>query len=130
MRLVAVIVLTLSLLGGTSSFPVKAQNYCAGLDTLLPGYPDGGSPVSVTSEGSRTLDEHAALFFDPEEAAQLLADWGWQANVYRVYKDAPLAGPESVRPYLQVGITCFADPSGAAAALPYVVQNLQPADAQ
>lgn len=128
-RLVATIVLALSLAAGLQSFPAQAQNTCVHLDRLLPGYPEGGAPYGVTSNGARTLDEHAALFFDPTEAAQLLADWGWQANVYRVFKAGDPTDPETVRPYLQVGVTCFASDDGAAAALPYVVQNLRPRDA-
>ena len=59
----------------------------------------------------------------------MLADWGGK-QIRTGSTKTPHWLAENVRPYLQVGITCFVDPSGAAAALPYVVQNLQPADAQ
>jgi hypothetical protein len=110
-----------------SAPPVLAQG--PSLTDLLPGYPEGGSTVIVTNEGSRSLDEYAGIFSDPEEAAGLLADWGFQENAFWVYEDTQLGDSDAERPYLQVGVTQFDSPTGAAAALPYIVQNLRPAGA-
>jgi hypothetical protein len=90
---------------------------------LLPGYPEGGSLLSVIDDGERTLDEHAASFADPAEAAQLLPEWGWQANAYRFF-EAPPAPGDAVPPYLYVSVTRFRDADGAAAALPYIIRDL------
>jgi hypothetical protein len=95
----------------------------APLIDLLPGYPEGGSPLSVVDDGERTLDEHAASFADPAEAAQLLPEWGWQGNAYRLF-EAPAAPGGTTRPYLYVSVTRFGDADGAAAALPYVIRDL------
>ena len=95
----------------------------APLIDLLPGYPEGGSLLSVADDGTRTLDEHAASFADPAEAAQLLPEWGWQGNAYRLF-EAPESSPGAVRPYLYVSVTRFRDADGAAAALPYVIRDL------
>jgi hypothetical protein len=107
--------------------PMLAQGQS--LRDLLPGFPEGGSTVTVTNEGSRTLDEYAAIFFDPEEAASLLLDWGFQENVFRAYEDTQLLDSGAGRSYLQVGVTRFGTPAGASAALPYIVQNLRPVGA-
>jgi hypothetical protein len=94
------------------------------LRNLLPGFPEGGSTVIVTLDQTRTLDEHAAAFTDPVEAAQLLTDWGWEANVVRQYEETQPSDPGTTRPYLYISVARFQDETGAAAALPYVAQDL------
>jgi hypothetical protein len=54
---------------------------------------------------------------DPVEARELLREWGWQENVYRVYaSDNP---PRNAVGWVALGIHRFASVDGAAAALPY-----------
>jgi hypothetical protein len=99
-----------------------ARGQAAPLESLLPA-PEGGSWLTTVGDGTRTLDEHAATFVDPEEAAPLLQDWGWRGNAYRLLEDGR-DGVAEPRPYLYVSLTRFADADGAAAALPYIVRDL------
>ena len=116
----AIVAVVLLVGGGVPAGPALSQP--APLIDLLPGDPEGGSLLSVADEGTRTLDEHAASFADPTEAAQLLPEWGWQDNAYRLF-EAPVDA-SGTRPYLYVSVTRFRDAGGAAAALPYVIQDL------
>jgi hypothetical protein len=120
----AAVVVSLALVLGAANLGPRAVVWAqaAPLDTLLPA-PEGGSWLTVVGDGTRTLDEHAATFVDPEEAAPLLADWGWRENAYRLLEDGR-DGVAEPRPYLYVNLTRFADANGAAAALPYIVQDL------
>ena len=126
MRGLMVLISALLLVLGSISLPVPGLAQGAQFADLLPGYPEGGSTVIVTNEGLRTLDEYAAIFADPREAARLLADWGFHENAFRVYEDTQATESGSRPPYLQVGVTRFENPTGASAALPYIVQNLRP----
>jgi hypothetical protein len=91
---------------------------------LLPPAPEGGSWFSVTAQGTRSLEEHAATFTDADEATTLLVDWGWQENAFRLIEDSRATGTESPVPYLYMSLTRFDDADGAAAAMPYIVQDL------
>jgi hypothetical protein len=96
---------------------------------LMPGLPEDGSTIVVANEGERSCDEYAAIFFDPDEAQRLLADWGCRDNAFRAFAEAQPSDAGAPGAYLQVGVTRFESANGAAAALPYVVQNLRPAGA-
>src|SRR5215212_4438387 len=49
-----------------------------------------GQPLRLESEGISTFDDMVRSFPDQPEAGELLLDWGWQENVYRIYtSDSP-----------------------------------------
>jgi hypothetical protein len=76
-----------------------------------------GQPFRLESEGISTFDDMVTGFPDAVEAAQLLREWGWQENVYRIYaSDNP---PPDAVGYVTLGIHRFTSVDGAAAALPY-----------
>jgi hypothetical protein len=110
---------------GVSAAPVSAARLqSAPLLELLPPPPEGGSWLSVTAQGTRSLEEHAATFTDPDEATPLLVDWGWRENAFRLIEDSRAVGDESAAPYLYMSLTRFDDTGGASAAMPYIVQDL------
>lgn len=100
--------------------PVRAQS--PALIDLLPGSDDVGSDVAIVLDQTRSLTEHADGFTDPQEAAQLLAEWGWSGNAVRQYES--VLATAAPRPYLYVSLTRFDDARGAAAAMPYLIQDL------
>ena len=55
MRGIAAVILALTLVAGLPGIPAHGQDHCAKLTSLLPGYSDGDSSITVTSEGARTL---------------------------------------------------------------------------
>src|SRR5215212_305346 len=52
---------------------------------LFPSAEQLPAGATLVEEGTRSLDELAAGFPDPDDARQVLTDWGWSRNVYRVY---------------------------------------------
>jgi hypothetical protein len=126
-QLAAVISMVVLVAGcAVSALPARAQG--APLSALFPPGPEGGSSLTVAAEGMRTLEEHAATFSDPGEAVRLLLDWGWQENAFQFIEDARASNEEATAPYLYMSVTRFAGTSGAAAALPYIVQDLAAAE--
>jgi hypothetical protein len=114
----AVVFLLGSFISGTRSYAQSAT-----LVDLLP-LPDQISPgLAIADEGSRTLADLAANFSNPEEAAQFLADWDWQGNTFRFFESADLTDSGTLESSVEVSITRFADPAGAAAALSYFLQD-------
>jgi hypothetical protein len=76
-----------------------------------------GQPFRLESEGISTFDDMVNGFPDPVEADELLQEWGWQENVYRIYaSDNP---PPDAVGWLALGVHRFASVDGAAAALSY-----------
>jgi hypothetical protein len=76
-----------------------------------------GQPFRRESEGVSTFDDMVAGLPDPEQTRELLHEWGWQENVYRIYaSDNP---PPHAVGWVTLGIHRFASVDGAAAALPY-----------
>ena len=61
------------------------------------------------------IEELAATFAEPQDAAIRLDAWGWQENVYRTYTQ----GPETV----QISVHRFNSDHGAILALPYFVET-------
>ena len=89
------------------------------LSTLVPSVLELplGQPFHLESEGISTFDDMVRSFPDPVEAHELLLEWGWQENVYRIYaSDNP---PPNAVGWVALGIHRFASVDGAAAALPY-----------
>ena len=126
MRSPLAVILATLLLVGTCVPPGSALAQHESLTDLLPALSDVGSDASITAGGIRTLDEHAAAFIDPAEAAQLLTDWGWQAYAFRTFEGSQPTHPGAARPYLIVGIARYGSADGASAALHYVAENLRP----
>lgn len=82
-------------------------------------------PAGLTLQASGTrqvLGEITGTFRNPRDAAQLLAGWGWQGNVYRSYAAAPGAGP-STPVQLEVSLHRFGTSTGAAYALSYFAHD-------
>ena len=93
------------------------------LTTLLPATLalPRGQPFRLDEAGARTLDDLAAGFPDPAEAARLLRDWGWQENAYRDFaSDNP---PRDAAGWAELSLHRFASVDAAAEALPYFVQG-------
>ncbi|HEY8446025.1 MAG TPA: hypothetical protein VIL01_02890 [Thermomicrobiales bacterium] len=65
--------------------------------------------------GSRSLEEIAAGFPAPAEAAALLSSWGWIANGYSNFAGRTASGTTS----LEVSFHLFASPVGATEAMSY-----------
>jgi hypothetical protein len=122
-RLIAAVCMIV--LAATAAAPVNAVRLQrAPLLELLPPAPEGGSWFSVTGQGTRSLDEHAATFTDPDEATPLLVDWGWRENGFRLIEDSRALGDGTPAPYLYMSLTRFDNSDGASAAMPYIVQDL------
>ena len=76
-----------------------------------------GQPFRVESDGISTFEDMVTSFPDPADARDLLREWGWQENVYRIYaSDNP---PPNAVGWVALGIHRFATVDGAASALPY-----------
>jgi predicted metalloprotease len=92
------------------------------LNTLVPNtlqLPQGQA-FRLESEGISTFDDMVSSFPDSDEARELLLEWGWQENVYRIYaSDNP---PPHAVGWLALGIHRFDSVDGAAAALPYFAE--------
>jgi hypothetical protein len=69
-----------------------------------------GEVGEVTGRGCRSLNELAATFANPEQAALDLSAWGWVETVYQSYSDGYDHGT-------RISIQRFATPEGAAQAL-------------
>lgn len=65
--------------------------------------------------GSRTLDQIAAGFPAPDEAARLMQGWGWEGNAYFNFAGATAAGTT----YLEVSYHLFGSSAGATEAMSY-----------
>src|SRR5215216_451806 len=101
------------------------------LQELFPSAEQLPAGATLVEEGTLTLDEVAAGFPDPDDARQVLTDWGWARNVYRVYVIDPAAAPRSntaipAPDRLEISLHQFATSStigsataGASYALPY-----------
>jgi hypothetical protein len=97
---------------------------------LFPSTKQLPTGATLVEEGTRSLDELAAGFPDPDDARQVLTDWGWSRTVYRVYAIEP-AAPRATTAIpapdrLEISLHQFATSStigsataGASYALPY-----------
>src|SRR5215212_7562035 len=98
---------------------------------LFPSAAQLPAGATLVEEGTRSLDELAAGFPDPDDARQVLTAWGWSRTVYRVYDIDPAAAPQSntavpAPDRLEISLHQFATSStigsaaaGASYALPY-----------
>lgn len=122
-RLLLVITLMcMVLLGGLQgSFTVRAQEQP--LVELLPTAGDLSADLVQSEDRARTLSEQAAMFANASEMTQLLTQWGWQENVFRVYQSTIPTGSGAPSATIDVSLTRFAAPDGAAAALPAFLED-------
>ena len=98
------------------SSPVEACGCGIGsVESMLLSAQTVGPGFFVTNENSRTLEELAATFAEPQDAAIRLDAWGWQENAYRTYTQ----GPETV----EISVHRFSSDHGAILALPYFVET-------
>ena len=107
------------------SFSVRAQQRTEEqpLVELLPTAGDISADLVQSEDRSRTLSEQAAMFANAGEMTQLLTDWGWQENVFRVYQSTIPTGSGAPSATIDVSLTRFASPEGAAAALPAFLED-------
>ena len=71
----------------------------------------------MEDEGTSSFEDMVAGLPNPQETAELLNEWGWEENVYRIYaSDDP---PPDAVGWLSIGVHRFASADGAAEALPY-----------
>lgn len=124
MRLLLVVTLIgMVLLGGLlGSLGVRAQEQQP-LVNLLPAAGDISADLVQSEDRTRTLEEQAAMFANAGEMTQLLTEWGWQENVFRVYQSTIPAGSGAPSATVDVSLTRFASPEGAAAALPAFLED-------
>src|SRR3954466_2108535 len=113
---VALALLCLIVLGVLPAVRVSAQD--TPLVDLLPPAAEIGPSFIVTENRSRTLDEQASGFAKAGEAAESLADWGWQGNAFRVYQSTELTNTGQPVVTVDISLTRFASEEGARLALP------------
>ena len=123
MRLLLVVTLIgMMLLGSLASgLGVLAQEQP--LVDLLPAAGDISADLVQSEDRTRTLDEQAAMFANAGEMIQLLTQWGWQENVFRVYQSTIPTSNGAPSATIDVSLTRFASQDGAAAALPVFLQD-------
>lgn len=120
--LLAVTLIGMVLLG---SFSVHAQQRAEEqpLASLLPTAADISADLVQSEDRTRSLAEQASMFSNAGEMAQRLAEWGWQENVFRVYQSTIPTSTGAPSATIDVSLTRFASPEGAAAALPVFLQD-------
>ena len=127
MRLFLVVTLIgLALLGALSgSFGVRTQQRTEEqpLVDLLPTAGDISADLVQSEDRTRTLGEQASMFANASEMAQRLTHWGWQENVFRVYQSTIPTSSGAPSATVDVSLTRFASPEGAAAALPAFLED-------
>ena len=64
------------------------------LMALLPSPEQLPAGMVLAEAGSLPASEIAATFPDPDDAADVLREWGWAVNAYRVYVAGTGAGPD------------------------------------
>jgi len=121
MRHVVLVAALLLLIGSVPAVSVTAQ-YRSLLD-LLPTAADIGPAFVVVDNRTRTLAEQATGFANADGAARMLAGWGWQENVFRVFKTADVNSTGAPVATLDISLTRFANTEGATNALPYFLSD-------
>src|SRR5215212_5089847 len=121
MRHVVLVAALLLLIGSVPTVSVTAQDHS--LLDLLPAAADIGPAFMVVDNRTRTLAEQATGFANVDEAARMLADWGWQENVFRVFKTADVSSTGAPVATLDISLTRFANTEGATNALPYFLSD-------
>ncbi len=114
-------VLLLLLVGSIPAVRVTAQD--ASLLALLPTAEEIGQTWVVLDDRVRTLDEQAAGFANPDEAARLLAGWDWQENVFKVFQATAVTPAGAPVATVDISLTRFANAEGASRAMPYFLQD-------
>lgn len=126
-RLLLVITLVgVVLLGALqASFSVRAQERTEEqpLVDLLPSAGDISADLVQSEDRTRSLDEQAFMFANAGEMVQRLTEWGWQENVFRVYQSTIPTSNGAPSVTIDVSLTRFASPDGAAAALPVFLED-------
>lgn len=101
-----------SLAGGVSTVTALA--------TLLPVAGEVPEGLIAVVDGARTIDEVAATFRDPADAADRLAAWGWRENAHRTFgaasRDALRSGAAAS---VEVSLHRFGSAEAAAEAMAY-----------
>lgn len=122
-RVLLVIALVgLALLGTLpGSFRVRAQEQP--LSALLPTAADISADLVQSEDRARTLGEQASMFADAGEMTQRLTAWDWQENVFRVYQSTIPTSSGAPSATIDISLTRFASPEGAAEALPIFLQD-------
>jgi hypothetical protein len=121
MRHVVLVAALLLLIGSVPTVSVTAQD--RSLLDLLPTAADVGPAFVVVDNRTRTLAEQATGFANADEAARMLAGWGWQENVFRVFKTADVNSTGAPVATLDISLTRFANTEGATNALPYFLSD-------
>jgi hypothetical protein len=90
--------------------------------SLLPGLSDLPEAFERTEDDRRTLEQVVAGFGDPDEASQLLQEWGWEENAYRTFQIPAGADLDpNATSFINVSVHRFGDEEGAASAMAYFV---------
>jgi hypothetical protein len=114
-HVVPIAIAMLLLIGNASPDIVSAQDPV--LLDLLPTASEIGPGFALVERRVRSLDEQATAFASAD-AARLLAGWQWQENAFAVFQTTslPLAT-------VDISLTRFTSLEGAAAALPYFLDD-------
>ncbi len=90
--------------------------------SLLPALSDLPAGFERTEDDRRTLEMVVSGFNDPDEATQLLQEWGWEQNSYRTFQIPSGANLDpNATSFINVSVHRFADGDGASNALSYFV---------
>jgi hypothetical protein len=112
-----------SALPGSLSVRAQQRTEEQPLVDLLPSAGDISADLVQSEDRSRSLDEQASMFANASEMTQRLTDWGWQENVFRVYQSTIPTDSGAPSATIDVSLTRFASPDGAAAALPVFLED-------
>src|SRR5215212_7117065 len=121
MRHLVSIVALLLLVASIPAVSVTAQQ--GSLLDLLPSAADLGPGLVVVDNRTRSLAEQATGFANADEAAQQLAGWDWQENVFQVFQTEEATPAGAPLATLDISLTRFADTEGATKALPYFLSD-------
>src|SRR5215213_7333280 len=121
MRHLVSIVSLLLLIASIPAVTVTAQQ--SSLLDLLPSATEVGPAFVVVDNRTRSLAEQASGFANADEAAQQLASWDWQENVFQVFQTEEATPAGAPLATLDISLTRFADTEGATSALPYFLSD-------
>ena len=121
MRHLVSIVSLLLLIASIPAVTVTAQQ--SSLLDLLPSATEVGPAFVVVDNRTRSLAEQASGFANADEAAQQLAGWDWQENVFQVFQTEEATPAGAPLATLDISLTRFADTEGATSALPYFLSD-------
>lgn len=102
--------------------PGASPTPATGVALILPSEKQVPNGLVIIEDGERTLDDVTDGFADPDEAAEMFEEWGWERNVIRAFHtpaDAT-ADPDEIDG-IYISVHEFESPDAAEEALDYSV---------